>query len=96
MKKDYTKIDGVNWVLRNIPTKDGIVEMQGLSVRALRASLANCDPDALVFYMGEMRPETCDVYLLGGVITNTIQSDAGAVFIVGPETFTALKNAGEI
>lgn len=96
MKKDYTKIDGVNWVLRNIPTKDGTVEMQGLTVRALRGALANCDPDALVCYMAEMTPETRDVDLLMGVIAGTIQSDVGAVFIVGPETVTALKKAGEI
>jgi hypothetical protein len=89
------KIDGVNWVERDIPFGEGTVRMVGMTVRALRAALEKCDPDDLVCYMAENTPETRASDLLLGVFGGVLsEGNCGATFIVGPEAVRAMKEQG--
>lgn len=90
-----TRVDGVNYVSREIPTADGKIRVEGLTVRALIKALQQADPDDLVCYMAEVTPEMRKMNLLigctGGVMTG---SPYGVTFIVGPEAVNLVKNGG--
>ena len=90
-----SKIDGVNWVSRKIPTANGTIDVEGLTVRALIKALQQCDPDDIVMYMAEMTPETRQCELLIGVIAGTVTTESQAVALVGPEAVRALKELGK-
>lgn len=92
------KIDGVNWVQREIPVAGGgTIQLQGLTVRALRRALEDRDPDSLVCYMAEQTEESRKVDLLIGVVAGLGQTEVGCVFMFGPEAVKAIKEkeAGE-
>jgi hypothetical protein len=96
-KPNYTKIDAINYVTRDIPNQHGKLHLEGMTVRALIHALQKCDPDDLVVYMAEMTPETRNVDMLigatGGVLS---EGNCGTSFIVGPEAVRAMENAGMV
>ncbi len=93
----FSKIDGVNWVERTIPTGSGPLTVQGLSVRAIRKALEGASDDDLVLYMFEQTPEALAVPLVIGPIAGIGPSpDTGTVFLFGPEGIRGLKNAGMV
>lgn len=89
MKLD--KIDGINYVRRTIDTAAGPMQLEGMSVRALRKALASADDDALVFYMAEMVPELRDAQLLIGVIAGAGTDSPDVCPLFGPEGVKALQ-----
>lgn len=94
---DITKIDGVNWVQKTIPTVSGDIKVVGMSVRAMRAALQDADPDDLVCYLAEMTEESRKADLLIGAIGAVgIGSNCGTVFLMGPEAANAMKKTGII
>ena len=93
-----TKIDGVNYSRRTMPGIDNNDhQIEGMTVRALRQALANCDPDDVVVYMAEQLPETRDADLIFGCIGG-LASDCphGLIMLVGPEAVRGMKAAGKI
>ncbi len=89
------KIDGVNYVRKTVPNVNGTIELEGLTVRALIKALQKCDPDDLVCYMAEVTDELRASELLLGVTAGVLsESSYGVSFIVGPESVTAMENAG--
>lgn len=85
------KIDGVNYVRRTIDTPGGSLEMQGMTVRALRQLLEKSDPDDLVCYLAEQTDETRKCDLLYGVIAGAGMAD-GLTLLFGPEGVWAIHD----
>jgi hypothetical protein len=96
-KPKVTKIDGVNYVQRTIPTVDGPMVLEGLTARALINALRTLDPDDLVCYMAEVTPEMRGKDLIIGVIAALGgKAPCGVAFLFGPEGVRGLKEAGMI
>lgn len=96
-KAKFTKIDGVNYSRKTIPTAKGPMQIEGLTVRALIKSLQQSDPDDLVCYMAEMLPEHRQVDLMIGCIAASGNGGAyGVTFLFGPEGVRGMRNAGMI
>ena len=96
-----TRIDSVNWIRKTIQGPDGKdVELQGISVRAMRKMLESMDADDLVVYMAEQQitetdPVTGNVTVkpsvVYGIVGGGVETNEGICFLVGPEVAVALK-----
>ena len=84
-----TKIDGVNFVERQIETNAGPITLPGLTVRALRKALEGVDPDAMVAYIAE-QGEGVVFGCIGGITLGP-----RLCFLVGPEVAKGLRTAQE-
>jgi hypothetical protein len=84
----YKKIDGVNYVSRPVPSANGVVDVPGITVRALRRALESADPDAMVTYVFEQGEVVNFGVIAGAAIGNDL------VALIGPEVATGLKEAG--
>jgi hypothetical protein len=85
------KIDGVNYRRGTMPSADGELQIEGMTVRALRKALDDADPDALIVYLAEQN---------GGLLIGCIGGAAmdsetyNLVTLFGPEAIEAVRNLG--
>lgn len=88
-KVPITKIDGVNYARKMLPVEGGSIQVEGITVRALRKALERADQDAIVIYVYEDGEKA-----LIGIIAGAGLSD-DFVSLFGPEAVPAIKKEYE-
>ena len=77
---NITYIDGVNWVKRTVQAANGTIELQGMTVRAMRKLLEDADPEAMVIYCFEQNDT-----LMFGVMAGAGVDNSDVCLFFGPE-----------
>lgn len=86
------KLDAVNYTHAYVPSDEGPMRLEGMTVRAMRVLLEKADPDAMVVYIAEQNNGLLYGCIAGAGMDSPTENKIVVLF--GPEGVRAISALG--